>query len=529
MQSGEGISEKEKRIRLLTNIYYSKKEVQDAILEFAKNREVVPRYFEGFGKRPDVLTYPSDVVSLVKKGATSFHCSEELWKDPLQISSDMVRQELDEIRIGWDLLIDVDSPFFEYSKKATLLLADELERHGVKNYGIKFSGSKGFHIIVSGKAFPKEFDKKLTKEMFPEWARTICQYLEARIRNEFNVQISTEEDIKNLETRTKKKREELVESVCPNCGSTFYKDILMMMKCKLCENITQQKKSVLEKKRVFRCNLDNAPLEVIEEKEILECPNCKTSNFKMEISAREQLSKEGRIKSESYTSEIRENIKQKESGGFDLVLVAPRHLFRMPYSLHEKTSLASVVLSKNEIEKFTPMDASPMHVKVRLYIGECEIDEGKKLLSDALEWKTEKDAAEKKIQETKYSGKKFEETSFENVSEEMFPPAINKLLEGLEDGKKRGLFILITFLRSLNFSYYYVNKKVREWNEKNKPPMKEGYIKSQVDWHFKQKKKILPPNYNNEGFYKDLGLIKEMPKTKNPIADVARKIRERKD
>jgi hypothetical protein len=33
-----------------------------------------------------------------------------------------------------------------------------------------------------------------------------------------------------------------------------------------------------------------------------------------------------------------------------------------------------------------------------------------------------------------------------------------------------------------------------------------------------------PPNYENEAFYKDLGLLDEKPKTKNPIVDVLRNV-----
>jgi len=75
-------SEKEQRIRKITHLYYSRPDVQKVLFEFSKNREICPRYFEGFGKRPDSFQYPSDIFELVKKGATSFHCSEELWKDP---------------------------------------------------------------------------------------------------------------------------------------------------------------------------------------------------------------------------------------------------------------------------------------------------------------------------------------------------------------------------------------------------------------------------------------------------------------
>jgi len=92
----EEISEKEKRVRSITRLYYSNPKVQEALLSFAKEREVVPRYFESFGKRPDTLQYNSDIMGLVNKGATSFHASEEIWHDPLSINSDMNQKELTE-------------------------------------------------------------------------------------------------------------------------------------------------------------------------------------------------------------------------------------------------------------------------------------------------------------------------------------------------------------------------------------------------------------------------------------------------
>ena len=68
-------SEKKERIKKITHLYYSKPEVQKAIYEFCKNREVCPRYYDGFGKRPDSLQYIGDIYELVKRGATSFNCS----------------------------------------------------------------------------------------------------------------------------------------------------------------------------------------------------------------------------------------------------------------------------------------------------------------------------------------------------------------------------------------------------------------------------------------------------------------------
>ena len=113
----------------------------------------------------------------------------------------------------------------------------------------------------------------------------------------------------------------------------------------------------------------------------------------------------------------------------------------------------------------------------------------------------------------------------EDVKEEMFPKPIKKLLKGLKDGKKRGLFVLITFLRSIGYSPEKINDIIKEWNKKNEPPLREGYIKTQIDWHIKQKRKILPPNYSNDAFYKDLGLLEGKVDVKNPLVEVLRAIR----
>ena len=86
----------------------------------------------------------------------------------------------------------------------------------------------------------------------------------------------------------------------------------------------------------------------------------------------------------------------------------------------------------------------------------------------------------------------------------------------------------MTFLKSTGFSAEYINNKIREWNKLNEPPLKEGYVKGQMDWHLKQKKQILPPNYGNDAFYKDLGLLDKKPEVKNPIVEVARNLRKRK-
>ena len=505
---------KEDRIRVITQFYYSKPEVQKVILDFAKDREIVPRYFEDFGKRPDVLQYGSDVIGLVKKGATSFHASEELWDDALKLNSDLLRKELDELRKDWDLLIDIDSPFLDCSKIAARLILEALEQHGVKNYGIKFSGSKGFHIIVSGKAFPKEYNGRDKKLMFPEWPRIICSYLMDYIRRDYNKKAGEIMSLESLEKRTNLTKEDLQGVRCRNCGKSAIKGEIVEFACPVCNMIVERKNVKITKKRL-KC-LDNScagVLEISGKKDYYFCENC--NDFENEKNPMDSL------KNPEFFEETK-GVSAEKVASLDLVLVASRHLFRMPYSLHEKTALASIVLEKKEIENFTPQDANPMNIKIRNFMPDNFGEEGRRLLSAALDWQIEKDSKEKNIEEKKYGGRKFDDKEIKGVSDEMFPAPIKKLMEGLEDGRKRGLFVLLTFLRNAGFSPEEINNRIRAWNEKNKPPLKEGYVRSQIEWNFKQNKKILPPNYSNDSFYRDLGLFKEKPKTKNPLVDVKR-------
>ncbi len=502
---------KEERIRAITKLYYSNPKVQEALVKFGRDREVVPRYFEGFGKRPDSIQYPSDVQGPVFKGATSFHCSQEIWKDPLKINSDGGMDEMNELRKGWDLLIDIDSPFLDYAKIAAKLIIKEFKKRGIKNYGIKFSGSKGFHIIVSSKAFPEEYEGVLTKDMFPEWPRAITEYLMYKIREEYSKEIDRISTENEIEERTDISKEDFVVVYCTQCNKPTRKGNIVFFKCNECGMENEIRDHKITKKRL-KCLREDCPgiREIIDSKEYHYCENCKDhENKKIQLNS---------DRNPEYFEKAKERV-----GSPDLILVSSRHLFRMPYSLHEKTALASVVLSENELDSFNPNDANPLQVKIRDFIPNNNEGEAEKLLGEAINWKKETTQTEEEINKKKYS--RTDKIELTGVTEDDFPESIKKLLNGLKDGRKRGLFILITFLRSCGFSPEYINEKVREWNKKNDQPLKEGYVKSQIDWHLKQKKQILPPNYENPSFYRDLGLIDKKQDAKNPIVDVLRRKR----
>ena len=62
----------------------------------------------------------------------------------------------------------------------------------------------------------------------------------------------------------------------------------------------------------------------------------------------------------------------------------------------------------------------------------------------------------------------------------LFPPCMKLILNGLEDGRKRALFSLINFYKNFDMDWKDLEFKIYEWNSKNKPPLKKGYIKSQL-------------------------------------------------
>src|SRR3989338_1862763 len=99
--------------------HYKRRDVQEEIIINSQNKEVAFIYGEkGFGQRPDVLRHASDVLELAKNGVTSFHASEEIWSNPLRLDAALKKKELEDLRKGWDLVIDIDCPILDYSQIA---------------------------------------------------------------------------------------------------------------------------------------------------------------------------------------------------------------------------------------------------------------------------------------------------------------------------------------------------------------------------------------------------------------------------
>lgn len=382
--------------------YYSKEKVQKEMIKIAKDREVVGTFLDGsFSKRPDVLTYPRDVEERVKQGVVSFHCSVEKWKNPMSLSSEMNQTELDNLRKGWDYILDLDSKLdLEHAKIAVLAVQDFLKDFGIK-ISLKFSGSRGFHIFISEKAFPKDvIDNKKIAERYPRTPQIITEFIRHKIKDQ------------------------LLDELIKYEGG-------MASLFKKVENVSEL-----------------SPYAFVE--------------F------------------------------EKEWGN--------RHLFRMPYSLHTKTWLVSLPLEISEIKKFKPENAKPENINFNTSFLKSKGD-ATELLLQALDWSAKQKPEEIIKEKRKISIKT-------PIPEQYFPPCIKSILNGLSDGRKRSIFTLSTFLQRMNWDPKEIEKRIREWNEKNTVSLRDNTIRTQLKWHLRQNREILPANCESELFYRSVGVCK---------------------
>ncbi|MBW3022507.1 hypothetical protein KY308_00195 [Candidatus Woesearchaeota archaeon] len=408
--------------------YYLREDIKRAIFECAKDREIAVKFDFGFGKRPETLQYATDVAEFAKQGALSFHCSEELWQNPLHLSTGLKKNELDDLRKGWDLVLDIDCPFLEYSQLAADLLVKALRSKGVKSVSVKFSGNHGFHIGVPFEAFPQN-----SKNFFPDGVKIIALYLQEMIRPLLAEEILKRENMEDIVKKTGKKFEE----------------------------ITKKQKS----SAVFD------PFKIL---------------------------------------------------AIDSILISSRHMFRMPYSINEKSGLASVPINPDRILDFKKNEAELWRVKADMKFLDRENvvpNEAKELFDSASEMFSQ--IREKEEIKERLDGEKTKNIVelTEAVPEELFPPCIKKALLGLEDGRKRFVFALINFLTMSGWDHDKVEEKIKEWNKNNHEPMRDNYWMGQLRYHKAQKKKILPPNCRE--FYKELGVCNPdnvCDKIKNPVS-----------
>ncbi len=396
--------------------YYRQDDIVEEMVRIAKNREVAPTYPWGYGKRPDTVNFPGDFTGFVDRGAIAFHGSVEHWKNPHLIDS---VSDPDEIRTGWDLIMDIDcDEDMLYAKITARELVDELNNFGIDNISVKFSGNRGFHVAVRREAFPDKVQGTPISAWYPDLPRTIVNFLRDRLRDRLTDMFLEEDD--SLRGMMEDENEEelnpyLVADIENNWGD--------------------------------------------------------------------------------------------------------RHLFRMPYSVNEKSWLVSLPITPNEIMDFNKDEDAAMDVVTvdQRFLDEYEDGEATRLVVEAMDWWAQHRDEEE--DEDAYTGEFT--VPDEAIPEEYFPPTIKNILSGLEDGRKRALFILITFLAHCGYDWDAVEGMIYEWNERNDEPLGDTYIKTQINWHKRQDEPLLPPNFDSNGYYKDMQVYEKDPLTENVNNPVA--------
>lgn len=183
----------------------------------------------------------------------------------------------------------------------------------------------------------------------------------------------------------------------------------------------------------------------------------------------------------------------------DPILISNRHLFRMPYSLNMKTFLVSIPIKPEKISDFQREEAAPENINFNMgFLDNPSPNEMEALIDKAIFWFSQKEEEELKKGRIKYE---------KRIPLELMPPCIKHILSGLSDGRKRSVFILINLLSTLKWKPEEIEELIFEWNKKNKPPLRDSYIKGQLRY-FKRRGPMPPPNCVNEGYYLNFRVCK---------------------
>lgn len=362
-----------------------------------------------YGKRPLAILYENELLDHVKNGATSFHASEERWANPSLLSNDLAPKQVSDLRIGWDLVLDIDTKFFEYARICADLVIKTLRYHNVRNYSVKFSGGTGFHIGVNWESFPAEVNGVKSSTLFPEIPMIIAKYIQELIKK------------------------------------PLYEEIMKF-----------------DAGKIAGIEGEFDPYSVIK---------------------------------------------------MDTIALSSRHLIRLPFVFNEKTWKISQPC-KDPL-KFEREMAGPENVDLSMgFLDKYSEGEAKYLVTQAYDW-----LAENLPKEVTHKDFKL---PIKAITAEYFPPCVKLIVNGLSDGRKRAVFVLANFLRSCGWNIESVKSFILEVNKKNKPPLKENYILSQL----KNGSVFMPPNCDNQDYMLSLGVCKPdqlCSKIKNPATYTLKK------
>ncbi|MBR9700836.1 hypothetical protein GOV11_03145, partial [Candidatus Woesearchaeota archaeon] len=356
---------------------------------------------------------------------------------------------------------------------------------------VKFSGNKGWHIGIPFEAFPPvmlsaEGEDIPTSSLFPELPRAIAGYLVEYIGNTENGLVKMDQDkvtfggkikssLSDLAKKVGKSKDDLIGRYDPKTGKFISKtEGFYQLMCGSCGH--HGKRYAQDEK------------EKVEEKDHA-CPKCGTYMDWHSLS-----------RGDVETKDIQYRFRVDQVVEIDTILLASRHLYRMPYSLHEKSVLASVVIDPDDILTFKKEDADPNSVEFsRMFLDpETSAGDADTLARKAWEYSLREQPQQRPRGE-------FEEVG-EAIPEDKFPPCIKGILAGLPDGRKRSMFALTNFLKVCGWTDAMIDDKLHEWNEKNPEKLREVVLTGHMKQVRKRKERVPPPNCR--AFYQEIGICK---------------------
>ncbi|MEM3768945.1 MAG: DNA primase noncatalytic subunit PriX [Nitrososphaerales archaeon] len=159
-------------------LYYSCQDILDALASQCKNKEVFLKSKDHVSHRPLKVDSKEELEFLIKKynleEPFGIFSSIELYDDPLSFNR----------RIGWDFVIDLDGDNLDDLKRCITAIIGLLEQFGIKSYKVKFSGRRGFHLIIDGEAFNVFESQDEFINAYPHVPKLIASFIETALKPE---------------------------------------------------------------------------------------------------------------------------------------------------------------------------------------------------------------------------------------------------------------------------------------------------------------------------------------------------------
>lgn len=227
----------------------------------------------------------------------------------------------------------------------------------------------------------------------------------------------------------------------------------------------------------------------------------------------------------------------------DTIMLNARHLFRMTYSVNEKSGLVSIPINPDKVLNFRK-DIAKIENEVFSRFRFLHREDSVKGEADVLVYNAREFSAPRLHEEE--INKRFEEMDEKSVAEmeyeefkekipeKYFPESIKKfLLANFSDGKKRAIFVLKNFLSSVGWDFEEIEKRLFDWNKEFDEPLRESILRGQLlnlKGSMKNGRIMMPPNFDTNTYYMEIiGDHPDYKRAKNPVSLAIRQFKVLRD